>query len=548
MSSSPTLLSTMINTTTTNNDQLKLKQYGPVGVIITAYILLNMFGKGRSVQAQRSFWGALMIALKSRTLWGMLLSSLGVAMSLRKALGWSIGKTFGFAFSLMYSLIYTWKVVEAPTVSFKRTYWNSTIVEKSRIASTMFYPVFWAFNAHAQTVSCFVLSHLEWFFWAEPINFEREYIPAFDSPNELFLDWASPSSEAKHKIQHHKQDAKLDSPVILCIHGLGDDRDVPYLKRFSRSALERGYRVAIFSYWRYDFEESRDVQTVLDRIQDTYPNSPIIACAWSAGAYTLIRYLEKAGHNTPLLAAVCQSGCLDFAQAVHDVFAPGIPSTYAPYLSFQGRICVYRHLQNDKRLTTQQQDEIKRALAEESNPLSLYDRFLRIIQPLGSHPDKPNERHILGHQGDVTAESIDKASHYVHRASKYLHKIEVSTLLLHAEDDPVVTSEHIDWSNVEANRHITVVHTRRGGHCSYYEGLAPFGTTWGDRVSLNWISAVLETHSQTTFFLELIRQSSDALKKEVLATREKNTNGKVSLSKSAMARIVSVSDLASLQQ
>jgi len=290
--------------------------------------------------------------------------------------------------------------------------------------------------------------------------------------------------------------------------------------------------------------QGRDVQSVLDRISDKYPNSPIFACAWSAGAYTLVRYLEKAGADTPLVAAVCQSGCLDFAQAVHDVYSKNVPTTYQPYLALQGRICVHRHLNNDKTLSKEQRDAVYRALGEELHPLRLYDRFLCAVRPPGSDPGRPDERHPLSHVGFVTATDASGASHYIARASTHLDKVETTLLLIHAEDDPVVTSEHMDWSRVESNRHIIVAHTMRGGHCSWYEGLAPFGTTWGDGVTLNFVSAVLETHAQTNFFVELVRQSNDALKKEMFASRAAQPRP---LSSKAMARIVSVSDLASLQ-
>ena len=285
------------------------------------------------------------------------------------------------------------------------------------------------------------------------------------------------------------------------------------------------------------------MQTVLDRISNKYPNSPVFACAWSAGAYTLVRYLEKAGADTPLVAAVCQSGCLDFAQAVHDVFSPNIPSTYQPYLALQGRICVHRHLNNDKTLTKEQRDAVYRALGEELHPLRLYDRFLRAIQPPGSDADRPDERHHLGHVGTIKPDDASGASHYMATAGDHLDKVETTLLLLHAEDDPVVTSEHTNWSRVESNRHVIVAHTQRGGHCSWYESFAPFETTWGDRVALNFFSAVLETHAQTNFFIELVRQSSEALKKEVLAAKADKPRP---LSARALARVVSVSDLASV--
>jgi hypothetical protein len=148
--------------------------------------------------------------------------------------------------------------------------------------------------------------------------------------------------------------------------------------------------------------------------------------------------------------------------------------------------------------------------------------------PTQTQPNQPNrlmlhEHHSLprnhtpdplklGHCGELGRvgtweERIKTASHYTTTAIDDIDKIAVTTLLLHAEDDPVVSSEHIDWQRVESNRNIIVAHTKRGGHCAWHEGLFPFGDTWGDRVTTRFISTVLESHSQTHFIVELVNQA-----------------------------------------
>jgi predicted alpha/beta-fold hydrolase len=96
----------------------------------------------------------------------------------------------------------------------------------------------------------YALSQLEWL-WAEPIRYTREEIPAFDAPNVLFLDWAKAGDGAKHKISHQQGN---DAPVVLFIHGLGDDREIPYMKRCIRLCLQRGYRAAVFSCKHFSVE------------------------------------------------------------------------------------------------------------------------------------------------------------------------------------------------------------------------------------------------------------------------------------------------------
>lgn len=284
-----------------------------------------------------------------------------------------------------------------------------------------------------QTISLFALSGLEWI-WANPIKYTREEIPAFDFPNKLYLDWAT-LSKAKHKIRHEEG---TDAPVILFVHGLGNDKDIPYLKRCLRLCLQRGYRCVVFSYWRYDFEESRDYETVLNRIQERYPTAPISAVAWSAGVYPLARYLQKARSSTPLVSVVFQSGCLDFPQAVTDVFSQSNTS-YCAFLHLQGLICMHRHVKNDQTLSPHQVEQIYAAMRSETNPMVLYNRFLCILNPV-------NTNHPLGHEGRIDQQLLalgevqlactSGASHYSHRAIDHMDRIEVCTLMRRIRVEP----------------------------------------------------------------------------------------------------------------
>ena len=495
-----------------------------------------------TIHNSKNYIAPAVISLNSRGLRGAVLSSALVAWAARRFLGMSFARAFVSFFASIWMLTYRTRIVERATVSFHRSFWNNALVEKMSLP--VFYPVFWAWHRHAQTIACFALSHLEKL-WQEPITYARETIPAFDHPNVLFLDWAS-LDEAKHKIAHEQGPA--DTPVIVCVPGLGDDRNAPYVDRFVRSALTQGYRVVVHSYWRYDFEEARDLAEALDAVAAKYPSSPLIAIGWSAGVYALTRYLEKAGSDTPLIAAVCQSGCLDFPQAVDDVLNNENPS-YGVFLDLQGRIAMRRHVDNDKTLTAEQKAAVELALAEEGHPLKLYARFLCIIQPLGSNLNKPMERHPLSHEGFIGStgtpdERVASGSHYRFRAIDHVDRIKVTTLVLHAEDDPVVSSAHVDWTKVQKNKYIIVAHTKRGGHVAWYQGLSPWGDTWGDDASLRFMSAVLEQTSQTHFFVDIVQQTISRLQIGTFPLGGSGGNSHQITSR-AMARICSASDLSS---
>eukprot|EP00750_Incisomonas_marina_P020917 INCI4112.3.p2 GENE.INCI4112.3~~INCI4112.3.p2 ORF type:complete len:298 (+),score=49.56 INCI4112.3:1387-2280(+) len=86
-----------------------------------------------------------------------------------------------------------------------------------------------------------------------------------------------------------------------------------------------------------------------------------------------------------------------------------------------------------------------------------------------------------------------------------MRRVQVTTLVLQAEDDPIVSEKHVDWNKLSANKNIITMHTNRGGHVAWYEGFGPGGTTWNDRVAMRFISACLESHCQTNFMLNVFR-------------------------------------------
>jgi hypothetical protein len=236
---------------------------------------------------------------------------------------------------------------------------------------------------------------------------------------------------------------------------------------------------------------------VIDHIHERYARAPLTGIAWSAGAYGLVQYLQKSGENTPLVAAICQSGCLDFVQAVKDILA-NENKAYPLFLLGQARICIQRHINNDKRIGDKA--PFYRLLQEELGPMELFDRFYSLLPaPL---PDTTGgygcEGFVVKNEELSMEVRMRNAPHYAHKIIDNMDKIKITTLILHSEDDPIVASEHVNWEKCIKNRHVIAIHTHRGGHCAWHEGIVPWGETWGDRISCKFISAVLET--QVGFF------------------------------------------------
>eukprot|EP00457_Paulinella_chromatophora_P002164 gb/GEZN01002168.1/.p1 GENE.gb/GEZN01002168.1/~~gb/GEZN01002168.1/.p1 ORF type:complete len:659 (-),score=76.95 gb/GEZN01002168.1/:568-2544(-) len=315
-----------------------------------------------------------------------------------------------------------------------------------------------------------------------------------------------------------------DTPIMFMIHGLGDDKNHPYMRRWAKMSRKLGWRAVAFSYWRIDFHNTRDLEVVLNHVANSYPRAPIIAVAWSAGGHLLGSYLGQVGKRTPLVGAVIRSGCWNFRTAVGDI-ERNENSAYQFFLQMQTLECCRRHLQYDKHISDAKRAQLEKLLSLSSlllNPLSLYDRF---IFQHGKYSYKRKEQHNLANY--IPFENTRE--HWEHCAERYIPGIGITTLVLQARDDPVVSNAHVRWKSLWNNKHVITLHTKRGGHVSWFEGWFPIGPSFSDRVSANFVSALLESHAQTNFLVDVIRR-----------TLKQNA---APLNPASMARICSASDL-----
>lgn len=87
--------------------------------------------------------------------------------------------------------------------------------------------------------------------------------------------------------------------------------------------------------------------------------------------------------------------------------------------------------------------------------------------------------------------------------------IKVTTLILHAKDDPILMYDSLDWHDIQNNKNIISVVTKRGGHVAWEENMIPAGESWANRISLRFISSILEMHATTNFILSVVKTERD---------------------------------------
>lgn len=439
--------------------------------------------------------------------------------------------SFPVSFAIVWYLYYRTFVVSPVRLRCQRTFFNIQVIEKAQFATTKFHPVPWGFNRHSQTILLFSLSHLE-LWWLNPLRYTKELVtsagvctpqPLYwveSEPNsifgssepramvdvsqgeEVFVDSKSGEDSSRDSYESGDDPEYMNEPILLLIHGLGNDRDHIALQRYSRAAREAGWRVVVWEYVCQSVTDIDGLTAVINHIAKRYPASPLCAIAWSLGCLYLMKYLTVVGKDTPLVCAIGISGCLSLrltAEATRD----NENRAYWHILQSATKTALRRWMACVSHISDPLRVKLQKAIDTEYDPLRLYD-FFQFYTGANARPiDTPFEY----------LSSSTKA-HY-DSLVKDIHKVGVTTMLIHSSDDPMVHNGIFNVTEMaRASKYIISVNTKRGGHIGFYEGLAPFGKTWDLRISMQFISAVIESLAQVNHILTVLKRVDSTVTKQ----------------------------------
>eukprot|EP00930_Biecheleria_cincta_P042436 TRINITY_DN29201_c0_g1_i2.p1 TRINITY_DN29201_c0_g1~~TRINITY_DN29201_c0_g1_i2.p1 ORF type:complete len:574 (+),score=91.65 TRINITY_DN29201_c0_g1_i2:40-1761(+) len=455
------------------------------------------------------FYRSLWMALRSSHLRNMVFSAAVVSYIAGKRVKSKLAMPLSLG--TLYLLYYHFSVKENACIRCQASYWNTMIVEKARLAQQPFCPTIWAINRHAQTITCLVLSMVEWL-WSKPVTYVRQCIVGWDG-NEQHLDWVDevlqPQAEETRRSGQEVPSSAESRPICLLIHGLGDDRFHPALLRMARLCRNRGWRVVAWSYWRLDFSETRDLTVVVDHISQLAPQAPLMAIGWSAGGHILLNYLGTVGKSTQLVCAVALSPAFDLF--THSkLIAEEENAFYYRFLGMQAFKCMRRHVKNDRRISDPGRFmEDFRLTRVGLEPARIYDNFLAAC---------PSDPHLSSFESVASAKAAAKSreeelaykvfEHYP-AACHNLGGIGIPTLLVYSQDDPVANLDPSSVAELERNRNIIAASTVRGGHVGFYDTFFPAGSTWDARMAAAYLGAVLEALSQTHYMLSILKEATE---------------------------------------
>ena len=239
--------------------------------------------------------------------------------------------------------------------------------------------------------------------------------------------------------------------TVLVLHGLEGSIESPYARGLLSAMRARGWRGVLMHFRGCSGEPNRrprayhsgdtgDAQAVIADLRRRI-DGPLAAVGYSLGGNVLLKYLGEQANDSGLVAAAAVSVPLMLAPCAARL-QRGFSRVYDKYL--------LRALKQSFRR--------RRSTTDLGAVAEVDDRTLNCIRDYDEHITAP--LHGFAGADDYYAQSSSRP---------FLARIQVPTLILHAEDDPFMTAEVIPDES-ELSPHVTFELSSRGGHVGYVSG------------------------------------------------------------------------------
>ena len=260
--------------------------------------------------------------------------------------------------------------------------------------------------------------------------------------------------------------------IIMLVHGLSGCYRSNYMVRLAHKFYRRGLLVvrvnlrgsgpgAGLAALPYHSGRSDDTRTVLRALADRYPHAPVTQIGFSLGGNITLKMIGEDGAK--------QSGNLDSAVAVSppaDLVSSSMRLRSSGWFFDRYFVNRIRHLMGDLRSEIGWDDVVSRV---DGGSVRLHDIDEHFVAPM------------WGFAG---------AMDYYHQASSLplLPEVRIPTLILCAEDDPVVDSTKL--SDIGLHEAVDLVLTPHGGHVGFLGTVdGTRSVRWMDELVLRWTLA-----------------------------------------------------------
>uniref|UniRef100_A0A673ZMF3 Phospholipase ABHD3 n=1 Tax=Salmo trutta TaxID=8032 RepID=A0A673ZMF3_SALTR len=341
-------------------------------------------------------------------------------------------------FSAAYAYYYLISVAKKPQLISGGKKFYQFLRDQCPVVSETYYPTFWCWESRIQTV-------LRPFVTAKPgVSYRNELIRAEDG-GQISLDWFDNDDSASHP-------NAATRPTVLLLPGLTGT--MVLITSTAQCTTPRTYCAA----------NTEDLEAVIEHIQRTNEDAPLMAAGVSMGGMMLANYLGRKGRETCLKGVVVFSAGWDVFECTASLEKPLDRFLFNSYLTSCLQAGVDRH-----KSVLEKSYDIDHVM--KAKTLREFDeRFTSIMFGYPTNDD------------------------YYHDASPIhrLKSVQVPMLCLNAADDVFSPSHAIPVEAVKQNPNLALLITCHGGHIGFLEGLWPRQSTYMDRVFKQFAKAVIE--------------------------------------------------------
>ncbi|KAJ3410502.1 hypothetical protein HDV05_003692 [Chytridiales sp. JEL 0842] len=338
----------------------------------------------------------------------------------------------------------------------------------------VFYPTFWLFNGHIQTIYAAVIA-----MWPDRrLTYDREIINMPDG-GILSLDWSPklpPADSPRRKTLNSRP-----KPVVLILHGLTGGSHETYVQDTVIEVNKRGFQAvvmnargcadtALTSSQLYSGSYTDDVRRVSAYLKRKLNGAPMFAVGFSLGANILTKFVGEEGKNAPFIGFSAVANPFDLLQGTHALHRTWFGRTVYSYKMAQNLVGVYK----------------KHQKVIDAHPEIEFDaKQIDAIRSITEFDDAVTRR-VFGFR--TVHEYYRKGS-----SAQYVPDIEIPCLLFSALDDPIAHSEAIPVYEVWGNPNVILATTTKGGHIGWFEGIFK-PTRWFARPLGDFIQAILSAN------------------------------------------------------
>jgi predicted alpha/beta-fold hydrolase len=287
------------------------------------------------------------------------------------------------------------------------------------------------------------------------VKYKREVIKTKDGV-DIALDWK------ENNILMNQE-----TPIVLCLHGLGGDSESRFMQTFTNLSLKKGYRTVVYNRRGHggtsllskvkNVKEGvifpkhvnmEDMLCVVDHLVSKYPNAQKYLIGFSCGANLAINYISR---YTTFIASASVSNVyniFDSARLLSETspICDGIVSQFLKDILSRGRL-----------------EEVKK-LAKESNINIDFESVMRC-----KSINKLEEKLVVPSYGFTSLKEYYEND----SCHKCIQETKTPLLCIANTNDPLVHSSmsRIPSKAAMCNENIITVVTKHGGHVGWIESL-----------------------------------------------------------------------------